>query len=504
MPVVVLMALAFSGDPVNGARVASLLTAQIAFGFASLTLAVRHQPAMTTVAVWTSILVDLFVIGSLVRATGGPGGPLTFLFAVESVAVALVFSASAGMRVFGAALAVLAFLEVARPAVAAQHLAEITGTMLVAAVAMTLIAYNQRETRRRAMELATIRRIALDIQDSLALEEILGDLCRGVVNDLRFTTAAVLLRDRDRKDQLVCAASCGVHGVTAPVTIRGGLAQAADHGRLVIVSSAEAQVENELSALIGPRGYLALPIGHEGVLVVTRAGHRRRAWPLRGQGRVRAHELEPLMSLAQQASLTVANARLHSHVAAMAVTDPLTELANHREFQRILTHECERQRRYGSGGAGHRLSVLLIDIDHFKSVNDRFGHPAGDEVLRAVARTLRGAVRSFDIVARYGGEEFGVVLPETDDDSAHRVAERTRQAVNDLGVVAGGKRIKISISVGVATAPEDGMTPAQLVAAADAALYRAKAAGRNRVTHAMDLGRRVPSIGRRRRSARSA
>ncbi|MCA1834327.1 MAG: diguanylate cyclase [Actinomycetota bacterium] len=497
MPVIVFVALSVFPEPIPHDRVATLLGAQIAFGFASVMIAARQRVATTSMIVWASIVTDILVIGALVHVTGGPGGPLTFLFALEAIAVSVIFAASAGVRVFGAGLAALAVLEVMRPASAPPRFTDVTGTLLVTAIAVALIAFNQREARRRELELAAIRRIALDIQDSLALEEILGDLCRGVVNDLRFSAAAVLLRDRDSTD-LVCAASCGIHGVTAArIPLRGALAAAITSGQIVIVSGDKARADGEVSALLGPRGYIAVPIGSEGVLVVTRVARRGSFVRMRGQGRVRANELEPLMSLAQQASLTVANARLHAHVAAMAVTDPLTELANHREFQRVLHHESERQRRYTSA-AGHHMSVLLIDIDHFKSVNDRFGHPAGDEVLRVVARALRTAVRSFDVVARYGGEEFAVVLPETDEEGAHEVAERARRAVAALDLVAHGKRVKVTISIGAATAPEDGMTPAQLVSAADTALYRSKATGRNRVTHAVALGRRVPSITRRR------
>ncbi len=497
MPVFVFLALTISSVPFDRSRIAALLSAQIAFGFASLSFAARQRPAVTTLAVWASICVDVTVLSALTWTSGGAGGPLTFLFAVEALAVAIVFSASAGVRVLGVSLAIIASFEAVQPAESSAGLEAVAGTILLAIAGIALIAYTQAESRRRALELAAIRRITLDIQDSLSLREILADLCRGVVNDLRFTSAAVLLRENEH---FVCAGSCGVNGARAKtIPVRGGLAQALRAGQLVIMSREQALRENELTDVVGSRGYIAIPMGTEGVLVVTRAPRKRLFVRLRGGGRVRAHELEPLMSLAQQAALTVANARLHEHVAAMAVTDPLTELANHREFQRVLNHECERQRRYGSSpAAGHHLSVLLLDIDHFKSINDRFGHPAGDDVLRAVALTLRHAVRSFDVVARYGGEEFGVVLPETDEHGALAVAERARAAVASLSLVVDGKRVKVTVSVGAATAPEDGLTGAQLVAAADAALYQSKADGRDRVTHAAECGRRVTTRARRR------
>jgi diguanylate cyclase (GGDEF)-like protein len=391
-----------------------------------------------------------------------------------------------------------------RSATTTQGVVAFGGIVGVAAVGLAIAAINQREARRRALELATHRRIALDIQESLSLGEILAELCRGAVEDLRFTTAVVLLPGPS--GALTCAGASGLSGRhDQPIPLRGGIAEALRSGRIVIVGPDQARAGGELAYLLGDRGYVAFPMASEGLLVVTRAPSGRSPFRARRGGRVRAHELAPLMSLAQQAAVAVANARLHEHVSAIAITDPLTELLNHREFQRVLAAECERQNRYSTlRNAGHHLSVLLIDIDHFKSVNDRYGHPAGDHVLRNVAGALRHAVRSFDLVARYGGEEFAVVLHETDEDAALQVAERARRAVHDVVHDVDGRALRVTISVGVATAPDDGVTPAQLVAAADSALYRSKASGRNRVTHASTVQAGVRSLTRRRAAKRPA
>jgi len=499
LPVGVWVALSVTPAATDHTRVALLLTAQIAFGFAALALSAGRRAEIAAAAAWISIVADLVVAGTLVWLTGGLAGPLTFLLGLEILAVGVIFSAATGMRVLGAAAVVAGVVEVMRPSGDAG-LAAAVGIFAVAVAGTGLAALMQREARRRALELATIRGIALGIQESLSLSDILGELCRGVVEHLRFTTAVVLLKERD--GELACAGAHGLRGArSASVAIRGGIRDALETGRVVIVGGDQARSGGELTSLLGARGYIAVPMGEEGLLVVTRVAGgsqlRRRA------GRVRVHEIEPLISLAQQAALAVANARLHEHMSAMAVTDPLTGLANHGEFQRALAFECERHDRYSSLRAeGHHLSVLLLDIDHFKSVNDRFGHPTGDEVLKAVAAAIQTAVRSFDIVARYGGEEFAVVLPETDVEGAMRVAERAREAVATLQFAFGGRPARVTVSIGVATAPEAGVTPTQLVTSADAALYRSKAAGRDRVTHA-NAGSRIRSIAHR-RAARSA
>jgi len=159
----------------------------------------------------------------------------------------------------------------------------------------------------------------------------------------------------------------------------------------------------------------------------------------------------------------------------LATTDSLTELANRRHFLNQAGREVARTNRY------HReLALFLIDIDHFKRVNDTHGHSAGDEVLRVVARLFRSAVRSHDVVGRMGGEEFAVLLPETRADQAAMLAERLRCAVSERAVEVRGGTIRCAISVGVAGL-RPGETLDDFLIRADAALYEAKNAGRDRV-----------------------
>jgi diguanylate cyclase (GGDEF)-like protein len=170
--------------------------------------------------------------------------------------------------------------------------------------------------------------------------------------------------------------------------------------------------------------------------------------------------------------LAEANARL----AQLAVTDGLTALYNHRHFHERLALEVER-----SGRNGLPLALFMIDVDHFKKYNDRNGHPAGDDVLRHVARLLSDGRRANDICARYGGEEFAIVLVDTPKLTAAQVAEKLRQRIADYEFAHGRGQPggRLTVSIGVAAFPDDASDAEGLVRAADSALYKAKSGGRN-------------------------
>lgn len=168
----------------------------------------------------------------------------------------------------------------------------------------------------------------------------------------------------------------------------------------------------------------------------------------------------------------------------LARTDALTGIANRRAFFDLLGVEFRRSRRYA-----RELSVMMLDLDHFKVVNDRWGHPFGDHVLRLTAETVRLNVRESDFLGRYGGEEFALALPETGTEQAVVVAEKLREAIEALEVrtedvpPAGEPPVRITISIGIASIPvEDDQDEFELIRRADQALYEAKRTGRNRVT----------------------
>lgn len=185
-------------------------------------------------------------------------------------------------------------------------------------------------------------------------------------------------------------------------------------------------------------------------------------------------------------SPAIVRARVHNHLELkrardlleqLSITDALTGLANRRRFDAVLAAEIERQRR-----SGESLSLVLLDVDHFKHYNDTYGHPAGDDCLRAVASVIDTMVgRAVDTAARYGGEEFAFILPNTCLDGAKALAEGIRAGVAALNILhrASSAANHVTLSAGVASSPDT--PPAQLIAQADECLYRAKALGRNRI-----------------------
>jgi diguanylate cyclase (GGDEF)-like protein len=192
-------------------------------------------------------------------------------------------------------------------------------------------------------------------------------------------------------------------------------------------------------------------------------------------------ERELFNYLAGQAARSMEDVDRHETVTRESITDDLTGLANRRAFDEALAHEVERTKRFGG-----TLGLVLIDLDHFKNVNDTYGHQQGDVVLREVARVLRESSRDIDHPARYGGEELGLVLPGTDIDGAFNVADRVRRSIGSLSIrrIDGGGTLRVTASCGVAALPLSAADERDLVKAADDALYHAKADGRNNTRRA--------------------
>jgi diguanylate cyclase (GGDEF)-like protein len=182
-----------------------------------------------------------------------------------------------------------------------------------------------------------------------------------------------------------------------------------------------------------------------------------------------------LVSLAGPAGIAVDNVLLHREAQRLSVTDPLTGAGNLRHMTTTLAREVERATRFD-----RPLALLLMDLDHFKRVNDTYGHTVGDAVLRELSRRVAACVREVDTVARYGGEEFVVITPETDTDGALHLASRICEAIREAPFMVGEDNVIVTVSIGVASLPSHGTSSGDLVRAADDGLYAAKRAGRDR------------------------
>lgn len=221
--------------------------------------------------------------------------------------------------------------------------------------------------------------------------------------------------------------------------------------RYVVLVTAQDRHEQKVHGFaMGADDYVTKPFHPEELMARVRAGKR-------------------IIDL--QNRLVIANRKLQ----VLSTTDTLTGISNRRLFDKVLLRSFEHAQRYQ-----RPMSVVIVDVDGFKSINDTFGHQAGDEVLRSIASIMQSSMRVTDFLCRYGGEEFAVILPETGLEDANRFADKIRQALASRKMNPIGR--PVTISAGVATFPHSGFSrPAEVLEAADQAMYRAKQRGRNRV-----------------------
>jgi two-component system cell cycle response regulator len=241
------------------------------------------------------------------------------------------------------------------------------------------------------------------------------------------------------------------------------------------------RVQARLFTPSGPEAAVAEETSLEGFACFPVVRNHELAAVLAVAGRASSHmgvEAESLMGkVAQHAHIVLENSRLFERIKNLSMRDSLTELFNHRHSIELLASELQRVGRYAGG-----IGVLMIDIDHFKAINDLHAHQAGDLVLREISRRLREGLRTVDVLGRYGGEEFLVVLPQTAEADTRSTAERLRRAIGETPFRVGTKEFVVSISIGVAAYDSTGAdNPDAMIREADAALYRAKQGGRNRV-----------------------
>jgi diguanylate cyclase (GGDEF)-like protein len=338
------------------------------------------------------------------------------------------------------------------------------------------------QERKRAVQMEAISAIARQATAVLKREDLLVQLCVSIGRSLPQQSVAVLTAEPD--GTLILHANNGPLKPTikASQTLlpTGNPAQDALEQRTTRIvrtaSAADSPVlfKGAASELLLPLVSAGRPLG-----VLIFAGESPTAFP--------EEDIPTFQSVADICAPAIQNALYFERVEQLAYVDGLTGVFNRRLFERRIAEEIDRASRYDSA-----LSLIMVDIDHFKRVNDEFGHLLGDEVLRAISQIFLQALRKHDICCRYGGEEFVIILPETPGPKAVRVAEKLRSLVG--GYEFPGVPRSITFSAGVADFPRCGATRDALVRAADESLYLAKQAGRNCVMAPdnMDMSNATP------------
>jgi len=327
--------------------------------------------------------------------------------------------------------------------------------------------------RRRTKQLEAINAIARQTTAVLNLDELLGKVCDLVLQTFPVDHVVAMLLDED--EHLTVRAHKGKltpilsPGAALPVGTGMGM-RALELGKTVVENEV-AFVPHYLAGFVETRSEMCVPLiffGEKlGVLMLESANPNNFA----------QEDVPPLESVADICAGAIQNAHYFEKAQQLAYIDGLTGIYNRRYFEMQIATEIERASRYDG-----RLAIIMIDIDHFKRLNDEFGHLLGDEVLRQVSDVFGQQLRKVDVVCRYGGEEFCILVPQTSGGNAMEVAEKLRRMVESYRFP--GVPVKVTISAGVAEFPTHGRSRDELVAAADAALYASKEAGRNRVSPA--------------------
>jgi two-component system cell cycle response regulator len=498
-------------------RRALLVAAVVHLVVQAVALAATRRGRSLRAVTELTMLTDVGALAVLIAVTGGTASPLGALLLTEVVAVTLLFGRWAGLRISLLASFVIGWLLLSGPAsldLAVSAIRDtdpstalalqptVRATLLLVALWATTMATGwladaiERDLRRRSEDLTVLREVTPDLDPRQGPGRCAEALADVLVERLGHVASGVWLPTADGRLRLAGMAGVRQHPSIEPSDRTLELED--DLVRVVLARNRIHPIRRDddrpdtLIELFGADAPIALiPLFIDertaGLMAVKVASRF-------GRGPVlRVREVRLLRMLAEQAALLLDNARLQSELADLAVTDAVTGLPNHRFMQQRLTEEIERVARSASRGEARSLSVALLDLDHFKRVNDTYGHPTGDQVLAAVAAAAARTLRGSDVLCRYGGEEFAVILPDTDVAAARRVCERVREEVKALRFTAvdGRQFGPVTTSVGATTITGEAVDRSAVLARADAALYDAKSAGRDRVIHEADRTIRI-------------
>jgi diguanylate cyclase (GGDEF)-like protein len=427
----------------------------------------------------TLLVIDGIFLAWVAYAASDAPVPLRYLPLVHLVVVALLASYRTGIRLalWHSGLAFLAFhvragnipLVHSSASTAPHATRELVGFIwlfwLVVLATSTFSSVNERELRRRRYDLEALAALSRSVEAASSPPEVVDVLLERIADDFGLETLALIRHEHG--DLSVFA----VRGPVEPLTSgfdadpQSVLRRVAASRRTLLASGIEADTDTALATMFPNSGNLLLvPLTVDerttGILVAE--------YPFSRGSRIERRIVDMVERFTAHAALALENSLLLEQVRETAVTDGLTGIANRRHFDSSLARHLSRASR-----TSEPCSLLLIDIDLFKQLNDTRGHQVGDDILREVGQVLRTHARTNDVAARYGGEEFALILDACTADEAMATAERVRLAVADT--------LPVTVTVGVATFPVHAVQGEDLVRAADRALYDGKRAGRNRV-----------------------
>jgi diguanylate cyclase (GGDEF)-like protein len=436
------------------------------------------------------LLLDAAYLSWVAYVSGGAASPLRFLLYVHLVAVTLIASRRTGLKLaawcsllflatsYAQAADILPLRELVTAwlpghgnAFAAVAPVMVSAPLLVTVVAAGLSALSERELRRRSVDLERLAEMARELDRSGDADDATTVLaasvarwlvdCRVVVLGPSGEVAAMVPAVPERPPPPPPAG----RSLAQPDEI---LSRAWSERRSQLVRTLQPNADPLLATLLpDARNVVLVPMSAEGELVgalVVEYG--------RGRDRIRRWTLAVVERFAAHAALVIHNAMLLKEIRRLAATDGLTGIANRRTFEETLAREISRAER-----TGNPVTLVMIDVDRFKRLNDERGHQVGDAVLQALGSGLSENLRPFDTVARYGGEEFAVIMPGCTVEESVIAAERIRRRA-----VASTPVPEVTLSAGAATFPDSARDASELVGRADAALYESKRAGRDRLT----------------------
>jgi len=445
----------------------------------------RRAGARSARLITGMLFVDAVMLAIAIDWTGRDRSPLLFLIYLHITAATVLLSYRTGLKValwHGGLLFASALLSVNRPGATGAGPnpssvgADALGFLVVAAGVAAFAALNEHALRRGGAELRSLADLGVLLGRSRTQDDVLRSLGETICGKLGFVRAAIIVQEPDRWWGMLCGqqppVEVGGHGPADPLLRRAWAA--AEPILLRRLAPDDAPVIDRL--FLDAANVAVIP--HVGGVPMVAVAE----WPARRRGLLRANTLATAVEATARAGLELENVRLAAEVERLASRDQLTGLANRRVFDEQLALLIERARR-----DQRPLSLVLLDVDHFKQVNDTCGHQVGDAVLRQAGAAIMAAARSVDVAARYGGEEFAVLLPGCPGADAMAMAQRLRAAIAaDVSAAA------ITASAGVATFPTNAVDADALVSRADEALYEAKRSGRNQTVRNRGRVRRVP------------